>query len=91
LSYYESISKEALANGLELFLSMNVVTRQAVDDKGLSVIKLKEDYQVGSKLMDLIEKIGTFRREGKYSSNSVQLTPQTLEAIRLTVPHHGKL
>lgn len=86
LSYYESISKEALANGLELFISMNIVSKHTVDDKGMNIIKLKEEYQSGTILMDLIEKIGTFRREGKYSSNSVKLTTQTLEAIQLTIP-----
>lgn len=49
---------------------MNIVERRVIDNKGLRVIKLQREYQNEKNLIDLIEKIGKFRRESKYDYNS---------------------
>jgi hypothetical protein len=35
LTYYESVSKETLSNGIQLFLSMGVIEKHSVDEKGI--------------------------------------------------------
>jgi hypothetical protein len=71
LNYYESVSKETLANALLLFTDMQIVQKQAVDSKGLSVLKLNSKYQEDGPLVSLIETIGSYRRLGKYSTHQV--------------------
>ena len=86
LSYYESISKEAISNGIELFLTMNIIVKHTVDEKGLTIIKLHNEYQDEEKLLSLIERVGAYRREGKYASNTLKLTQPVKDVIKLTVP-----
>jgi len=91
LSYYEGVSKETLLNAKLLLYEMNVLEQQIIDSKGLSVVKLSQNYQKESNLVNLVEKIGQFRREGKYSSHT-NLFSEKLKAIaKLCSPAVSKL
>eukprot|EP01116_Phalansterium_solitarium_P014691 TRINITY_DN32477_c0_g1_i1.p1 TRINITY_DN32477_c0_g1~~TRINITY_DN32477_c0_g1_i1.p1 ORF type:complete len:702 (-),score=291.97 TRINITY_DN32477_c0_g1_i1:120-2225(-) len=67
LNYYEAISKETLGNALDLFLGMSVVERRVINTKNVSVIMLHPSYHNEATLIALIDRIGRFRRIGKYT------------------------
>lgn len=103
LSYYEGVSKETLLNAKLLFYEMNVLEQQIIDSKGkfiflclqpssgLSVVKLSQNYHNESNLVNLVEKIGQFRREGKYSSDTSKFTEKLKSVAKLCSPAVSKL
>lgn len=67
LAFFESISKEMIKSALTRFIERKVIVRQPVNAKTV-IVKLTPQYAKNEeKLIKLVERIGEFRRHGKYS------------------------
>jgi hypothetical protein len=67
LGFFESISKEMTRSALTRFIERQVITRSTVSARTV-IVKLTPQYQRDrTKLVNLVQKIGNFRRHGKYS------------------------
>eukprot|EP01124_Arcella_intermedia_P000699 TRINITY_DN10372_c0_g1_i1.p1 TRINITY_DN10372_c0_g1~~TRINITY_DN10372_c0_g1_i1.p1 ORF type:complete len:741 (-),score=190.79 TRINITY_DN10372_c0_g1_i1:1148-3040(-) len=68
LSFYESISTDMTKMALKRCIEEQILEEKLFNDKGNYALALKEPYSKDpSFLDDLVEKIGKYRRHGKYS------------------------
>lgn len=71
LNFFESVSKETTKLALIRFEERSVISKHVINDKGLCIYKLTENYANNeAKLNRLIEKMSSFRRKGKYRTTT---------------------
>lgn len=67
LNFFESISKETTKLALSRFEERNVISKHTINEKGTCVYKLSGNYVENEEKLDrLVEKMGSFRRKGRY-------------------------
>jgi len=68
LSFFESISTDMTKMALQRCLEEQIIERKHINDRGIVVLLLTEEYQNDEKKLEgVVEKIGKYRRLGKYS------------------------
>lgn len=86
LAFFESVSKEMTKSALTRFIERQVITRSQVSAKTV-VVRLTPQYQRDKrKLLNLVNKIGVFRRHGKYSRDEDPASERILQLARLIAP-----
>lgn len=69
LNFFESISKETTKLALSRFEERNVISKHIINEKGVCVYKLSGNYIENEEKLDkLVEKMGSFRRKGRYKA-----------------------
>jgi len=94
LGYFESVSKETVKTALNRFSERNVIVRKQVNAK-TTVIKLSDTATSSptspppitqTKMLTTIEKIGRFRRKGKYSQET-EFSARLQRLTKMIVPN----
>jgi len=84
LSFYESVSKETTKLALTRFYERSVIVKRVINDKGAAVVHLGDAYAKDeAKLIKFANKIGQFRRKGKYRTQAGTID---IKAIASLIP-----